>query len=105
MKKVITFGEILLRLSTTIGERLRQANQLTMQYGGGEANVGVSLSNFGYDVNFISKVPNNPLGDAVERHLHSYGVHTDFLLRGGERLGTYYLEAGVGGKKCSSHLR
>ena len=59
MKKIITFGEILLRLSTTVGERILQANQLTMNYGGAEANVAVSLANFGYDVNFVSKVPNN----------------------------------------------
>ena len=96
MKKIITFGEILLRLSTTVGERILQANQLTMNYGGAEANVAVSLANFGYDVNFVSKVPNNAFGDAVERHLRSNGVHTNYVLRGGERLGAYYLETGIG---------
>ncbi|WP_453991127.1 PfkB family carbohydrate kinase [Bacillus nitroreducens] len=95
-KKIVTFGEPLLRFSTNLGERLFQANQLTLNYGGAEANVGASLSNFGYDVYFVGKVPNNPLGYAYERHLHSYGVHTDYLLKGGERLGTYYLETGVG---------
>jgi 2-dehydro-3-deoxygluconokinase len=96
MKKIVTFGEIMLRLSTLTGERLYQSNQLTMTYGGAEANVGVSLSQFGYDVYFVSKVPNNPLGKAVERHLKSHSVHTDLLVKGGERLGTYYLESGVG---------
>lgn len=96
MKKIITFGELLLRLSTRIGERTVQANELTMHYGGAEANVAVSLSNFGHDVRFVSKVPNNSLGHAAERHLRMYGVDTSDLLRGGERLGTYYLETGVG---------
>lgn len=96
MKKIIAFGEILLRLSTNIGERILQANQLTMQYGGAEANVAVSLSNFGYDVCFVSRVPDNPLGVAVEKHLRSFGVNTDHLLIGGERLGTYYMETGIG---------
>lgn len=96
MKKVVTLGEIMLRLSTNVGERLSQTNTLHMHYGGGEANVAISLAHFGYDAYFVSKVPNNPLGLGVERHLKGQGVHTDYLLKGGERLGTYYLEAGVG---------
>jgi len=96
MKKVVTLGEIMLRLSTHTGERLSQTNKLTMHYGGAEANVSVALSRFGYDVHFVSKVPNNPLGEAAERHLKSHGVRTDYLVKGGERLGTYYLESGVG---------
>ncbi len=95
-KKIVAFGEPLLRLSTNMGERLLQANQLTLNYGGAEANVGASLSRFGYDVYFIGKVPNNSLGYAYERHLQSFGVQTDYLLKGGERLGTYYLETGIG---------
>jgi 2-dehydro-3-deoxygluconokinase len=96
VKKVVTLGEIMLRLSTQAGERLLQANHLIMHYGGGEVNVGVSLSHFGYDVYFVSKIPNNPLGLGAKRHLQSHGVHTDYLATGGERLGTYYLETGVG---------
>jgi 2-dehydro-3-deoxygluconokinase len=96
MKKIVTLGEMMLRLSTTSGERLFQADELTMQYGGAEANVGVSLARFGHEVYFVSKVPNNPLGKGVERHLKSHGVHTNYLVKGGERLGTYYLETGVG---------
>ncbi|WP_163101957.1 sugar kinase [Peribacillus alkalitolerans] len=96
MKKIVTLGEIMLRLSTTTGERLFQADQLTMQYGGAEANVGVSLSRFGHEVYFVSKVPDNPLGTAVERYLKSHGVHTEYLIKGGERLGTYFLETGIG---------
>lgn len=96
MKKIVTLGEIMLRLSTNVGERLSQTNTLHMHYGGGEANVAISLAHFGYDPYFISKVPNNPLGLGVKRHLKSQGVSTDYLLIGGERLGTYYLESGVG---------
>ncbi|WP_328589518.1 sugar kinase [Priestia abyssalis] len=96
MKKIITLGEMLLRLSTDVGKRLSQADQLDMNYGGAEANVGVSLSSFGYDVYFVSKVPDNPLGLAAERHLKTNGVRTDFLLKGGGRLGTYYVESGAG---------
>ncbi|WP_129728474.1 sugar kinase [Ectobacillus funiculus] len=96
MKKIVTLGEIMLRLSTHIGERLSQTNHLTMHYGGGEANVGVSLSHFGYDVYFVSKVPDNPLGLGVKRHLQSHDVYVEYLLTGGDRLGTYYLEAGIG---------
>lgn len=96
MKKVVTLGEIMLRLSSSEGERLSLANQLSVHYGGAEANVAVALAHFGFDSFFISKVPNNPLGKAVERHLRSNGVSTDFLLKGGDRLGSYYLEVGVG---------
>ncbi len=86
----------MLRLSTHSGERLSQTNHLMMHYGGGEANVGVSLSHYGYDVYFVSKVPNNSLGLGVKRHLQSHGIHTDYLVTDGERLGTYYLETGIG---------
>ena len=96
MKKVVTLGEIMLRFSTVAGERLAQTDKLTVNYGGAEANVAVSMAHFGFDAFFISKVPENPLGTAVERHLRSNGVRTDYLVKGGERLGTYYLEAGVG---------
>ena len=96
MKKVVTLGEIMMRLSTSTGERLSQTKQLSIHYGGAEANVAVSLAHFGYDSYFISKVPSNPLGKAVEMHLKSHDVHTHYLLKGGERLGTYYLETGIG---------
>lgn len=100
MKKIITLGEILLRFSTKVGERLFQSDEIHMHYGGAEANVGISLSHFGYDVYFVSKVPENALGLAAERHLKTNGVRTDFLYKGGERLGTYYLESGVGARSA-----
>src|SRR5690625_5231035 len=96
MSKVITFGEILLRLSSHTGERISQANQLNCHYGGAEANVAISLANFGHDVYFVSKVPDNALGTAVTRYLRSNNVQTEYLMKGGDRLGTYYLETGVG---------
>ncbi|MEK3854906.1 sugar kinase [Cytobacillus sp. FSL H8-0458] len=86
----------MLRLSTQQGVRLNQAGQLAVHYGGAEANVAVSLSHFGYQAYFVSKIPANPLGEAVERHLNSHGVKTDFLKKGGQRLGSYYVETGVG---------
>lgn len=96
MSKIITFGEILLRLSSNSGERISQANQLHCHYGGAEANVGISLANFEHEVYFVSKVPDNPLGIAAISHLKSAHIHTHYLLKGGDRLGTYYLEPGVG---------
>lgn len=98
MAKIVTLGEIMMRLSTTAGTRLFQTEQFSVHYGGAEANVAVSLANFGHHVFFASKVPENPLGNAVKKHLQKYGVHTDYLLTGGKRLGTYYVEAGVGNR-------
>src|SRR5690625_4620333 len=96
MKKIVTLGEILLRFSTGAGKKLIQSSQLDMNYGGAEANVGVSLANYGYKVYFVSKIPNNALGLGAQKHLMSYGVNIDYMLKGGERLGTYYVEGGMG---------
>lgn len=101
MGKVVTLGEIMLRLSTETGIRLSGAHHFQAHYGGGEANVGISLANFAHEVYFASKVPDNALGHAVKRHLNSYGVSTKHLLFGGDRLGTYYMEAGVGERAAS----
>jgi 2-dehydro-3-deoxygluconokinase len=96
MGKVVTLGEVMMRLSTNPGERLAHAQQFDVCYGGGEANVAISLANYGHEVTFASKVPNNALGQSVEKFLNSYGVSTTHLLFGGHRLGLYYMEAGVG---------
>lgn len=101
MGKVVTLGEIMLRLSTTAGTRLAQAEDFSAHYGGGEANVAISLANYGHHAVFASKVPTNELGHAVKKHLNRYGVDTSQLLMGGPRLGTYYLEAGVGERGAS----
>lgn len=101
MGKVVTLGEIMLRLSSQQGLRLAQSESFAAHYGGGEANVAVSLANYGHEAVFASKVPENSLGTAVKNHLQRYGVKTDFLLQGGPRLGTYYMEAGIGERAAS----
>lgn len=92
--KTVTLGEIMLRLSTPGYERIVQAHSFDVNYGGGEANVAVSLANFGCDSCFVSKLPENDLGDSALNALRQYGVDTSYILRGGERLGIYYLETG-----------
>lgn len=95
MKKVVTLGEIMLRLSTPGYERFIQADSFDVVYGGGEANVAVSLANFGYDAHFVSKLPKNEIGQAAINHLRRFGVNTDYIVRGGDRVGIYYLESGA----------
>lgn len=95
MGKVVTFGEIMLRLSPPGYSRLVQADHLEVTYGGGEANVAVSIANYGGDAAFVTKVPANPLGQAAINHLRRFGVDTRYILRGGERLGIYFLEHGA----------
>ena len=93
--KVVTFGEIMLRLSTPGYTRFIQTDQFNAVYGGGEANVAVALSNFGLDSYFVSKVPVHEIGQAAVNHLRRFGVREDFIVRGGDRLGLYYLETGA----------
>ncbi len=95
MAKVVTFGEIMLRLAPYHYERFIQAGQFQATYGGGEANVAVSLAHFGHEVYFVTRLPQNPIGDAAENNLRRFGVRTDFILRGGNRLGIYFLEHGA----------
>ncbi|BCV22325.1 sugar kinase [Moorella sp. Hama-1] len=95
MAKVITFGEIMLRLSTPEYQRFVQAESFNVTYGGGEANVACSLANYGAGAAFVTKVPANPLGQAAINHLRRYGVDTSHILQGGERLGIYFLETGA----------
>lgn len=93
--KVVTFGEIMLRLSPPGSERLLQSPTLSATFGGAEANVAVSLAHWGFESVFVSRVPPNPLGDAAIRALRAEGVKTDAILRGGERLGLYFAETGA----------
>lgn len=93
-KKVVTMGEIMLRLSTPGNERFIQADEFDVCYGGGEANVAVSLANYGYDTQFVTAVPGNPIGDCAVAALRKHNVGTDFIARSGERLGIYFLETG-----------
>ena len=95
MNKVVTFGEIMLRLSPPGFLRFSQTNSFDVVYGGGESNVAVSLANFGIDVDFVSRLPQNDLGDCALMELRKRGVNTQNILRGGDRLGIYFLETGA----------
>ena len=95
MAKVICFGEIMLRLSPNGYSRFVQANNFDAIYGGGEANVAVSLANFNIKSSFVTKLPKNELGQAALNDLRKFGVDTSFISRGGERLGIYFLEKGA----------
>ena len=94
MAKIVTMGEIMLRLSTPGNERFIQADEFDVCYGGGEANVAVSLANYGHDADFVTKVPANPIGECAVASLRKMNVGTKFIARGGERLGIYFLESG-----------
>jgi 2-dehydro-3-deoxygluconokinase len=95
MAKVVCFGEIMLRLSPPGYLRFTQADSFDAVYGGGEANVSVSLANFEVDTAFVTKVPDNPIGQSAINELRRYGVNTGYMIKGGERLGIYYLETGA----------
>lgn len=93
--KVVTFGEIMLRLAPEGYNRLFQTPVLNGTFGGGEANVAVSLSNFGVDAGFVTKLPDNAIADACVRELRGFGVDVSNIARGGERMGVYYMEKGA----------
>jgi len=93
--KVVTIGEIMLRLSTPGLSRFVQTQQFDVNFGGGEANVAVSLSNYGFDSYFVSKLPKHEIGQAAVNSLRKYGVKTDYIVRGGSRVGIYFLETGA----------
>ena len=93
-KKVVTFGEIMLRLSPPDFGRFVQARSFDVIYGGGEANVAASLANYGLPVEYVTRLPANDIGDACRNFLRQYGVGTGHIVRGGERLGIYFLEMG-----------
>ena len=95
MPKVITFGEIMLRLSTPGYLRFGQARQFDATFGGGEANVAVSLANYGIDAAFVTRLPDNDIAKACIKDLRSYGVDTSKIVLGGDRVGIYFLETGA----------
>jgi len=95
MKKIVTFGEIMLRLSPPGWKRFSQASSFDVIYGGGESNVAVSLANYGMPVDFVTRLPENDLGDCALMEMRKRGVGTKHILRGGERLGIYFLETGA----------
>jgi 2-dehydro-3-deoxygluconokinase len=94
-KRIVTFGEIMLRLSPPGYQRFSQARSFDVVYGGGEANVAVSLANYGLPVDFVTRTPRNEIGESCIAFLRQYGVGVDKILRGGERLGIYFLEMGA----------
>jgi len=95
MKKVVTFGEIMLRLSPPGFLRFTQANSFDVVYGGGESNVAVSLANYGIPVDFITRLPKNEIGESALMELRKRGVNTTSIIRGGDRIGIYFLETGA----------
>jgi len=95
MKRVITFGEVMLRLKSPSHERFFQSPVLEATFGGGEANVAVGLARLGLDAAFVSAIPVNPIGDACVAELRKHGVDTSLIARQGDRLGIYFLEAGA----------
>ena len=95
MQKVVTFGEIMLRLATPEYKRFIQSESLTSTFGGGEANVAVSLSNYGIPVEFVTRLPKNDIAEWCISDLRKYNVGTTEILRGGERVGIYFLETGA----------
>ncbi len=97
-EKIITFGEIMLRLSTPDHQTINQTHSYLANYGGGEANVAVALSHMGHNCYFMSKLPPNQLGDGAIAHLQANGVKTDYIVRGSTTLGIYFLESGFGGR-------
>ena len=95
MAKTITLGEIMLRLSPMGNNRFLQGDEFRIIPGGGEANVAVSLANYGHDAYFVSKLPQHEIGQIAVNALRRYGVHTKWIARGGDRVGLYYAETGA----------
>jgi len=95
MKKVVTFGEIMLRLAPPDFLRFSQANSFDVVYGGGESNVAVSLANYGIPVDFVTRLPKNDIGECALMEMRKRGVGTNYIVYGGDRLGIYFLETGA----------
>lgn len=94
-KQVITFGEIMLRLATPGFTRFVQTNTFEATYGGGEANVSVALAGYGLESYFVTRLPKHEIGEAALQAVQRYGVKTDYVVRGGDRVGIYFLETGA----------
>jgi|TARA_B110000238_G_C16043504_1_gene402928 2-dehydro-3-deoxygluconokinase len=95
MTKVVTFGEIMLRLSPPGFLRFSQTNSFDIIYGGGESNVAISLANYGVPVRFVTRIPENDIGQSAKMEMRKRGVETEFMIYGGDRLGIYFLETGA----------
>ncbi|MBR4002770.1 MAG: sugar kinase [Clostridia bacterium] len=97
-EKIVAFGEIMLRLTPPDYTTIAQARSFVANYGGGEANVLVSLSHLGHETSFLTKLPDNQLGDSAVKHLNSHGVNTSLIARGSSNIGMYFVETGFGGR-------
>lgn len=97
-EKIVTFGEIMMRLSTPDYSTINQSRSFLVNYGGGEANVAVALARMGHKTLFLTKLPPNQLGDGAISHLRANGVNTDHIVRGSTTIGIYFLETGFGGR-------
>src|SRR6185503_16382925 len=95
MARTVCFGELMLRLSPPGFERLLQSSSLQATFGGGEANVAVSLAQFGHESHFVTRLPQNAIGDAAIKTLRAEGVHVDHVQHGGDRIGIYFAETGA----------
>ena len=95
MAKIVTLGEIMLRLSPQGNDRFIQSESFRIIPGGGEANVAISVANYGHDAYFVSKLPKHEIGQIAVNALRRYGVNTQFVARGGDRVGLYYAETGA----------
>src|SRR5688572_23947793 len=95
MSKVVTLGEIMLRLSTPGYYRFSQSTELHVSYGGSEANVAISLANFGVEAEHVTRFPENDFGNTATQHLRKYGLAVNHILYGPERMGVYFLENGA----------
>ena len=95
MTKVVTFGEIMLRLAPPGFLRFSQTNSFDIIYGGGESNVAISLANYGVPVRFVTRIPENDIGQSAKMEMRKRGVETEFMIYGGDRLGIYFLETGA----------
>ncbi|MEA3364440.1 MAG: sugar kinase [Candidatus Hydrogenedentes bacterium] len=95
MKDVVTFGEVMMRLATPAHERFTQTRRFDVTFAGGEANVAASLAQYGIPTQYVTRLPDNDLGDACFNFLRQYGIGVDHIARGGDRLGVYFLETGA----------
>jgi 2-dehydro-3-deoxygluconokinase len=95
MKRVVTFGELMLRLAPNGYYRFFQNDQMQATFGGGEANVAVSLANYGLDSVYVTKLPKHAIGQGAVDSLRYFGVDTSKIVRGGDRVGIYFLEKGA----------
>src|SRR3954454_3574441 len=93
--RIITFGEVMLRLATPGHLRFNQTKQLELTFGGGEANVAVSLAQWGHDTKFVTRLPSHDIAEACIQELRGLHVDTRAIVRGGERMGIYFLESGA----------